>query len=157
MPVFKKGECLNKEHYRPMSILNIFSEVFECCILEQLTPFFDKTMSQFLSAYRKNVNCQNVLLSLMEQWRSYLYNNEVAGAVLIELSEVFDCLPRDLLLAKLEAYGLERNTFKLIYSYLTNRKQAVKMKGLYWNYKTDHFWCTTRINPRPHPIQFIQK
>ena len=48
----------------------------------------------------------------------------------MDLSKAFDCLPHDLLLAKLEAYGLDRNTLKLIYSYLTNHKKAVKMKGL---------------------------
>ena len=65
----------------------------------------------------------------MEQWRSYFYNNKVVGAVLIHLSKSFDCLPHDLLLAKLEAYGLDRNTLKLIYSYVTNRNQTVEMKG----------------------------
>ena len=127
--VLKKGELLNKEKYMPVSILNTFSKVFESYILEQLTPFFDKTMYQFLSAYRKIVKCQNVLLRLTEQWRSYLDNNKVVGAVLMDLSKAFDCLPHDLLLAKLEAHGLVRNILKLIYSYLTNRKQAVKMKG----------------------------
>ena len=89
--LFSKGERLNKENYRPISILNTFSEVSEHCILEQLTPFFDKIItgchcfdiSQFWSAYWKNVNCQNVLLRLMEQWRSYLDNNKVVGAVLV--------------------------------------------------------------------------
>ena len=67
VPVFKKSECINKENYRPVTILNTFSKVLECYILEQLTPFFDKTISQFLSAYRKNVDYQNVLLLLMEK------------------------------------------------------------------------------------------
>ena len=62
-------------------------------------------MFQFLSAYKKSVNCQNVLLRLMEQWRSYLDNSKVVGAVLMDLSKAFDCLPHDFLLKKLEAYG----------------------------------------------------
>ena len=130
VPVFKKGVRLNKENYRPISILNTFYKVFERYILEQLTPFFDKTMSQFLSAYRKNVSRQNVLLRLTEQWRSYLDNNKVIGAVLMDLSKALECLPHDLLCAKHEAYALDRHTLKLIYSYLANRKEAVKMKGI---------------------------
>ena len=67
--VFKQDDRLRKENYRPISILNNFSEVFERYILEQLTSFFNVTMSQFLSAYKKNFSCQDVLLRLIEQWR----------------------------------------------------------------------------------------
>ena len=86
-------------------------------------------MSQFLSAYRKNFSCQNVLLRLIEQWRQHLDSNKVVGAVLMDLSKAFDCLPHDLLIGKLEAYGLDREMVKLVYSYLKERKQAVKVKG----------------------------
>ena len=110
-PVFKKDDRLRKENYRPISILNTFSNVFERYILEQLTPFF------------------NVLLRLIEQWRQHLDSNKVVGAVLMDLSKAFDCLPHDLLIAKLEAYGLDREMVKLVYSYLKDRKQAVKVKG----------------------------
>ena len=128
-PVFKKDDCLRKENYRPISILNTFSEVSECYILEQLTPFFNVTMSQFLLAYRRNFSCQNVLLRLIEQWRQHLDSNKIVGAVLVDLSKAFDCLPHDLLTAKLQAYGLSREMVKLVYSYLKDRKQAVKVKG----------------------------
>ena len=47
----------------------------------------------------------------------------------MDLSISFDCLPHDLLIAKLEAYGLDREMVKLVYSYLKDRKQAVKVKG----------------------------
>ena len=102
-PVFKKDDRLRKENFRPISILNTFSKVFERYILEQLTPFFNVTMSQFLSAYRKNFSCQNVLLRLIEQWRQHLDSNKIVGAVLMDLSKAFDCLSHELLIAKLEA------------------------------------------------------
>ena len=128
-PVFKKDDRLRKENYGPISMLNTFSKVFERYILEQLTPFFNVTMYQFLSAHRKNFSCQNALLRLIEQWRQHLDSNKIVGAVLMDLSKAFDCLPYDLLIAKLEAYGLDHELVKLVYSYLKDRKQAVKFKG----------------------------
>ena len=87
-------------------------------------------MSKFLSAYRKNVSCQNVLLRLIEQWREYLDNNKLVGTVLMDLSKAFDSLPYDLLVAKLAAYaGFDGNTLELFHSYLKDRKQVVKVKG----------------------------
>ena len=102
-PVFKKDDHLKKENYKPLSILNTFPKVFERYILEQLTPFFNVTMSRFLSAYRKNFSCQNVLLRLIEQSRRHLDSNKTVGAVLMDLSKASDYLPNDLLIAKLEA------------------------------------------------------
>ena len=128
-PAFKKEDRTCKGNYRPISILNTFSKVFERFILEKITPFFNGRMSDFLSAYRKNIGCQNVLLRLVEQWRKSLDNNKVAGAVLMDLSKAFDCLPHNFLIAKLAAYGLDRNALKLIASYLKDHKQAVKIKG----------------------------
>ena len=49
------------------------------------------------------------------------------GALLTDLSKAFDCLPHDLIVAKLHAYGFSIESLKLINSYLTERKQRVKM------------------------------
>ena len=51
--------------------------------------------------------------------------------VLIDLSKAYDCLPYDLLVANLHAYGCSLSSLKMIYSYLTSRKQRVKIKSTY--------------------------
>ena len=87
-----------------------------------MLPFLNKIQSVFLSAYRVRYSSQHVLLRLIEGWRQCLDENKVAGAILMDLSKVFDCLPHDLLIAKLEAYGLEIRSLLLLLSYLQQRK-----------------------------------
>ena len=49
------------------------------------------------------------------------------GAVLTDLSKAFDCIDHNLLIAKLNAYGFEKQSINFIYSYLTKRKQRTKV------------------------------
>ena len=58
----------------------------------------------------------------------------IVGAVLIDLSKVFHCIPHDLIVAKLAAYGIERENLRLIYSYLKGWKQCVKLNNTYNKY-----------------------
>ena len=52
----------------------------------------------------------------------------------MNLSKAFDCIPYDLIIDKLGAYGIERETLRLIYSYLKRRKQCVKINNIYSDY-----------------------
>ena len=100
--------------------------MFERFLLQQMIPYFNNILSNFLSAYRERYSCQHVLLRLIETWRKYLDKDNLVGAILKDLSKAFDCLPHDLLIAKPEAYGVTKDALKLILSYLSQRKQCVK-------------------------------
>ena len=66
---------------------------------------------------------------MTEIWHKCLDENKIVGAALMNQSKAFDCLPHDLLVAKLEAYGLDTKTLKLMLSYLSGRKQCVKSRN----------------------------
>ena len=110
-----------------MNILNTFSKIYERVIKNQLLHGMENVFSPQISAYRKSYNSQHVLIRLIEEWREYLDKDFVVGAVMTDLSKAFDCIPHDLLIAKLEAYGLGEKALSYIYSYLTNRNQSVRI------------------------------
>ena len=60
-PIFKKKDCLNKENYRPVSLLPHMSKVFERIIYKQLEKFFENKLSDILTGFRKNHSAQHSL------------------------------------------------------------------------------------------------
>ena len=50
-------------------------------------------------------------------------NGGVFGALLTDLSKAFDCIPHDLIIAKLEAYGFHIDALKLIHNYQIESKE----------------------------------
>ena len=128
-PVFKKNDKHSKGNFRPVSLLSSLSKVFERLMLNQMHTFMAKKLSIFLCAYQKFMNAQNCLLFLVEKWRKGLDCSKKCGVLLTDLSKAFDCLVHDLLIAKLHAYGFDYLALKLIYSYLTGRKQRVRVNA----------------------------
>ena len=82
-----------------------------------------------LSAFRKHYNCQSLLLQFIEDIKSALDKGHKTGAVFMDLSKAFDCLPHALLIAKLNAYGLSTAACELMSSYLNQRMQQVKISN----------------------------
>ena len=130
-PIFKRDDEFDKSKYRPASILVLLDKVFERCVQKQLVHYFNPHLSKFLSAYRKGYSCQSVLLHLIEDWKGALDKNSVVGTVIMDLSKAFDLIPHDLLLAKLiSAYGISPHSLNLLKSYLTNRRQRVRVEDV---------------------------
>ena len=54
----------------------------------------------------------------------------IVGAALIDLPKAFDCIPHDLLIAKMSAHGLSMDALVFKYSHLKRRKQDVKVNNI---------------------------
>ena len=67
---------------------------------------------------------QHCLLTIVEKWRKTLDNGGETGAVLTDLSKLFDCIDHKLLITKLNAFGFEKRSLELIPSYLTKHKHT---------------------------------
>ena len=77
------------------------------------------------------MSTQTCLIYLVEKWKKSLDRSGKCGVLLTDLSKAFDCLLHDLLIAKLHAYGFEHKALKLLFNYLSNRVQRVKVNSSY--------------------------
>jgi len=119
---------MNKANYRPISLITIFSKVFESILTDQINAFMMNKFNNKLGAYRKGHGCSQVLTLAVNNWKWSLDNGMTVGALLMDLSKAFDSIPHDLLISKLYAYGFSKNACQFMLSYLSNRSQRVKVK-----------------------------
>ena len=92
---------------------------------------FDPILSKYQFGFRKGYSTQQCWRTMIEKWRASLDQNGTCAALLTDLSKAFDCLPHDLLIAKLHAYGCDLPSLKLLNSYLRNRHQHIKINNFY--------------------------
>ena len=93
-----------------------------------------KTLSPKLWGFREGHSTQHAILNLLKNWQKTLDKSGVVGTVLMDLSKAYDCLPHDLLIAKLPAYGFEDFATSLISGYLSKRYQRVKIESVFISY-----------------------
>ena len=86
-----------------------------------------------LSGYLRGHSCCTALLKMTEDWRESLDKREAVVAVAVDLSKA---VCHSLLLAKLKAFGFSERALKLMTSYLCDRKQRVKLDGVYSRWRT---------------------
>lgn len=130
-PIYKKGEVINKNNYRPISVLSVISKLFEKVMFNQLYASFAPTFSLNMSGFLKGHSCATALIKLTDDWRMELDEKKEVGVVAVDLSKAFDCICHNLLLAKLKAYGLQEPALQLMRCYLQDREQRVKCNGVY--------------------------
>ena len=92
---------------------------------------FDFLLSKYHCGFRRGYNAQHCLITLIEKWKKSVGNGGAFSELVTDLSKAFDCLSYGLLIAKLDAFCFDNSYLKLIQSYHSNRKQAVKINGKY--------------------------
>ena len=130
-PVYKIKDPTDKFNFRQINILPLISKVFEKVIFDQLCNYMSKFLNSLLCGFRKAHSIQHALFRLRQAWQKELDQCGFAGTILMDLSKAYDCLPHDLLIAKLEAYGLDTASLSLLKNYLAYRKQRTKVGSSY--------------------------
>ena len=120
-PIYKKDDPFDKKNYRPVNILPLLSKIYET------SYYFEPFFNEILCGFRKAHSTQHALFKLLTSRQNSLDRGGFVGSILMDLSKVYDCLPHDLLLAKLQAYGFSKESIRLFLSHLTNRTQRIKI------------------------------
>ena len=120
---------LKKNNYRPTSVLTSISKTYETVLNDQMVNHFHALFNDLLSTFRKLYSCQTLLVRFIEDLKSALDKNMKIGAVFMDLSKAYHCLPHGLLIAKLHAYGLSTAACHLKFSYLKGRRQRLNISN----------------------------
>ena len=126
---FKKDDPLDKENYRPISLLSHTSKIYEKTLFNQINDYIEPYFSHLLTGFRRNYSTQHCLIKMQEKWKHLLDNGYNIGVLFMDLSKAFDVLNHSLLLAKLDAYGFSLKSTAFIQSYLNKRMQKVNVNN----------------------------
>ena len=110
------------------------SSLYERIMFKQMSEYFESssfTKYQCGCGFRKDFSAQHYLVSMLEKWKSATDNKKSLGAFLTDSSKAFDCLSHDLLIVKLNAYGLNMSALRFVHDYLKNRVQTTKINSEY--------------------------
>ena len=137
LPLFKNEDPEIMSNYRPISILPPLSKVIEKCLKSRLLHYFNSNnlFNRVQFGYQKNISTQDAILHVTEKIYDNLEKKLSTLAVFIDFSKCFDTLNRNILIRKLEAYGIRGIPLQLFKSYLSERYQAVRVNGAISSFK----------------------
>ena len=131
IPLHKKDSKLDHLNYRPISLLSVFSKIYEKLIYSRIYSYLEKNnliyTRQF--GFRGGYSTNHAIVSITEHIRELLDKGETVCGVFVDLEKAFDTVHHDILCEKLKFYGLRGKVNSLLKSYLSNREQFVTING----------------------------
>ena len=125
VPIFKAGSKLLVTNYRPISLLSVFSKILEKIVHKQLYEFLQLNSviyeSQF--GFQKNRSTLHSLIEIVENIRNCMDTSNYGCGIFIDLKKAFDTVNHEILINKLEHYGIRGTNLKWFSSYLNGRTQ----------------------------------
>ena len=131
-PIHKAGDDSLFQNYRPISVLPVFSKVFERLLHSRLYSFFQTHSiicdEQF--GFRKGFSTDMALLTTVDHITASLDSGLNVVGLFLDLKKAFDTVDYDVLLRKLSFYGIRGNALLLCQNYLNGRLQSVSFDGV---------------------------
>ena len=136
LPIYKKDNEHQISNYRPISLLPILSKIFEKVIFKQLHTFFKDNNVYYNSQYgfRESHSTEHAVIELTDRIIMQLDSKNSPLAIYMDLSKAFDTINHEILIKKLEYYGIRHTALDLLKNYLTNRKQFVEIDNIKSNF-----------------------
>ena len=131
-PISKSGQSDDQSNYRPISVLPFLSRVFEQLVFNQLYEYLDKNKLIYYkqSGFRSLHSAVTCLLKSTNDWYVNMDKGRFTATVFIDLKKAFDTVDHNILLQKLEKYGVIGLEYTRLTSYLKNRRQLCRVNGV---------------------------
>ena len=131
IPIHKGDSVLSVSNYRPISLLPIFSKILERLIYNQFIEFIDrhKLLSELQFGFQKNKSTEQAIASIITNITNAFAKNQSSYCIFLDFAKAFDTVNHEILIKKLEYYGVSGKTLGLFQSYLSNRTQVVEVNG----------------------------
>ena len=130
VPLYKSKEHDIVDNYRPISLLFTISKVLERIVYRRVYKFLNDTGQIYESQYgfREKHSCNHAIAQLIGEIVKNHELKKITVSVFLDLSKAFDTLTHNIVLNKLERYGIRRQTLKWFENYLINRKLCIKFR-----------------------------
>ena len=130
--LYKKDSRNLPNNYRPISLLNCFSKLFEKLIYNQMIKFIDKHKILYMNQYgfRKEHSSTLALIDIIDEIKFAIDNGEYAIGIFLDIEKAFDSINHKILLHKLSHYGFRGHINNFLASYLSNRTQFTEVNGI---------------------------
>ena len=138
VPIFKGGSKLDVSNYRPISLLPIISKVLERLMYNRLISFIEKynVIFEHQFGFQKNKSTTLAIMDLYHKIIDSMENKKTPSCIFLDFAKAFDTVNHNILLNKLEYYGIRGTSLNWFKSYLNNRIQRVSIGSILSENKT---------------------
>ena len=131
-PCIKKGDASDINNYRPISLLSNISKILEKIMYSRVISFLNRHNFFFENqfGFRKKCFTSQAISLLINSITNSFNKNEKSLAIFLDLSKAFDTISIEILLKKLDHYGIKGLAYIWFKNYLLNRKQQFVCSGV---------------------------